>query len=80
MHHNSSDETFGLADKVRRTAIHEELRKPGNHTCTTKILEVETAMGTGLASKKVPGMGISCNIHSSLQFNQFIIYLLINNI
>lgn len=43
-----------------------EMKKPGNHTCTTKIFEVEIAMGMGLASKNVPGIGISCDIHSSL--------------
>jgi hypothetical protein len=54
------------------------MKKLGNHTCTTKILEAETAMGSGLASKNVPGIEISSNIHSSLRFNQFIINLLIN--
>jgi len=43
-----------------------EMKKLGNHTCTTKILEVGTAMGTSLANKNVPGIGISCTIHSSL--------------
>jgi hypothetical protein len=33
-----------------------DLKKLGNHTHTTKILEVETAMGTGLASKNIPGI------------------------
>jgi len=57
-----------------------EMKKLRNHKCTTKILEVETAMRTGLASKNITGIGISCDIHSSLRFNQFIIGLLINNI
>jgi hypothetical protein len=52
--------------------------KLGNHMCTTKILEVETALGMGLACKTIPGIGISCNINSSLQSIQFIINLLIN--
>jgi hypothetical protein len=55
------------------------MKKLRNHKCTTKILEVETAMRTGLASKNITGIGISCDIHSSLRFNQFIIGLLINN-
>jgi hypothetical protein len=57
-----------------------EVKQLGNHTCTTKVLEVEIAMGTSLASKNVPGIGTSCNIYSSLRFNQFITNLLINNI
>jgi hypothetical protein len=42
-----------------------ELRKLGNHKCTTKILEEETAMGTGLVYKNVTVTEISCNIKSS---------------
>jgi hypothetical protein len=57
-----------------------EIKKLRNHKCTIKILEAETAKKTGLASKNVTGIGISCDIHSSLRFNQFIISLLINNI
>jgi hypothetical protein len=56
-----------------------ELKKLGNCTHATKILEVETAMRIGLASKNIPGIAISCDIHSPLRFNQFIINLLITS-